>query len=66
MGTRSGVAEITMEEIILPEFSRTKRVSKPLHVDIFDAPDSRYNVIIGRDLLSRLGVVLDFTHQVST
>jgi hypothetical protein len=51
MRTHNGVAAIPMKEITLSEFSRTKRASKPLHVDIFDAPDSRYDVIIGRDLL---------------
>jgi hypothetical protein len=33
-----------MEEINLPEFSRTKQVFQPLHVGISDAPDSHSDV----------------------
>ncbi|KAL7568657.1 hypothetical protein ACA910_021659 [Epithemia clementina (nom. ined.)] len=66
MGTRPNVSEIDLHDIILPEFSRTKRVSTPLWADIFDAPHSRYNIIVGRDLLSRLGVILDFQRGLST
>ena len=59
MGVREGVPAITLEEIILPEFSRTRRITKPIEVGIFDAP-SRYDMIVGRDLLSLLGIVIDF------
>jgi hypothetical protein len=66
IGTHKGVFEITMEEIILPEFSQTKRGSRPLDVDIFDAPNSCYDIIIGRNLLRQLGFLIDFTNQVTT
>ena len=66
MGTRSGVSEILLEDIVLPEFSRTKHVTYPLWVDIYDAPNSRYDIIIGRDLLRRLGVLLDFDRGISS
>ncbi|KAL7562592.1 hypothetical protein ACA910_015462 [Epithemia clementina (nom. ined.)] len=66
MGTRPNVSKIDLHDIILPEFSRTKRVSTPLWADIFDAPHSCYDIIVGRDLLSRLGVILDFQCGIST
>jgi hypothetical protein len=66
MGTYNGVSEITMDEIILPEFSRTKQVSQPLHANIYDAPKSHYNVIIPCNVLKRLGFDIDFTNQVTT
>ena len=66
MGTRSGVSEILLEDIVFPEFSRTKHVTYPLWVDIYDAPNSRYDIIIGRDLLRRLGVLLDFDRGISS
>ena len=66
MGTRSGVSEILLEDLVLPKFSRTKHVTFPLWVDIYDAPNSRYVIIIGRDLLRPLGVLLDFDRGVTS
>ena len=66
MGTRDHVSEILLEDLVLPEFSRTKHISYPLWADIFDAPTCRYDIIIGRDLLRRLGIVLNFHTGLTT
>ena len=65
MGVTTGGSAITLEQMILPEFSRTRRIMKPLEVRLFDSP-SRYDIIIGRDLLSLLGIKLDFEKGVTT
>ncbi|KAL7570254.1 hypothetical protein ACA910_020677 [Epithemia clementina (nom. ined.)] len=66
MGTQPNVSEIDLHDVILPDFSRTKCVSTPLWADIFDAPHSHYDIIVGCDLLSRLRVILDFQRGTST
>lgn len=60
MGTRSQVHAIELREIILPEFSRTRRISTLIMADVFDAPQCRYDVIVGRDILTTIGIDLDF------
>ena len=66
MGTRDHVSEILLGDLVLPEFSRTKHISYPLWADIFDAPNCRCDIIIGRDLLRRLGIVLNFNTGLTT
>ena len=66
MGTRDHVSEILLGDLVLPEFSRTKHISYPLWADIFDAPNCRCDIISGRDLLRRLGIVLNFNTGLTT
>ena len=47
-------------DFILPELDPTKIVTWKCHVDDSDDPNPRYDVIIGRDLLSELGMLIDF------
>jgi hypothetical protein len=63
MGTLS---KITMEEITLPEFSRTKRVSQPLHAGISDAPDPTYLSSLTNISFTEIDFIIDFTNQVIT
>ena len=65
MGTRDYTDVIVMEDLVLPEFSRTRHITKPLEVAIFDAL-SRYDIIVSRDLLSLLQIKLDFATGTST
>ena len=49
-------------DFFLPEFSVTKIVTWKCHVD--KSTYSRYNVILGRDLLTALGLDLKFSERL--
>ena len=49
---------ITLKNVILPEFHRTRRLDA-LQAKIFDQ-SCCYNMILGRDLMNDLGIVLNF------
>ena len=49
---------ITLKNVILPEFHRTRRLDA-LQAKIFDQ-SCRYNMILGRDLMNDLCIVLNF------
>ena len=37
-----------------------------IKADVFDSPTFRYDLIIGRDVLERMGIILDFNkHQMT-
>jgi hypothetical protein len=48
--------EIVIEEMTLPEFSSTRRVSGPIRAIVMDQPESSYDIIIGMDLMQTLGI----------
>lgn len=49
---------VMLRDMVLPEFDRNRRIDEqPAY--IFDGP-SRYDVILGRDFLRRIGIKLDF------
>jgi hypothetical protein len=50
---------------ILNEFYESKVIEWILHVDKTFGPH-RYDMIIGRDLMSQLGIILDFDGQIMT
>ena len=62
--TAAGPIETTSKcriQFSLPELSPTRLVTWPVHVDINDRIP--YDMIIGRDLRSELGIMLDFSHH---
>jgi hypothetical protein len=50
---------------ILNEFYENKVIEWTLHVDKTSGPH-RYDMIVGRDLMSQLGIILDFDGQTMT
>ena len=54
-------------EFALPEFSTDKTITWVVHVDERTDPTvSKYDMIIGSDLLSELGIILDYSDAVIT
>lgn len=60
-GTFQTHREVSLLEIILPEFDKGKRID---HVNalVFDAR-CNYDIILGRDFLKRAGIVMDFEKE---
>ena len=53
-------------EFMLPEFSNSKTIKSSVNVDeTHDRSEVRYDVIIGRDILTELGIVFDFNKKIS-
>ena len=50
--------EIQLENVTFPEFSKTRKVGK-MTARLFTA-ECRYDAIIGRDMLTKMGLILDF------
>ena len=54
-------------KFLLPEFNQTKEISWTCHMDnATPANTTRYNMIIGRDLLQALGFIIDFHDHTMT
>ena len=47
--------------MLLPEFDKTKRINGS-EVFVFDSP-CRYNIILGQDILHKIGLNLDFSEK---
>jgi RNase H-like domain found in reverse transcriptase/Reverse transcriptase (RNA-dependent DNA polymerase)/Integrase zinc binding domain len=60
-GSFTTVTKTTMD-LIFPEFSLTRVVHAELHIT--DQTLSGYDMILGRDMLSELGLVLDFSRNM--
>ena len=60
-GTFTSNQEIQLEQVMLPEFFKTRKVDY-VQAKIFTTP-CRYNMILGRDLLNDLGIILDFKNK---
>jgi hypothetical protein len=54
--TRHSTQIVRASGIVLPEFSPTRKVELPVHCQIFDAKDSRYDMILGNNALIPLGI----------
>jgi Reverse transcriptase (RNA-dependent DNA polymerase) len=48
--------EVFIENMTLPEFSSTQRISGPLRVFVMNNNDSKYDLIIGMDVMQILGI----------
>ena len=53
-------------EIVFLELDPTKIVHWEVQVDDLDKPNPRYNMILGRDLLAKLGLTLNFANHTIT
>ena len=60
-GTFTSNQEIQLEQVMLPEFFKTRRIDL-VQAKIFTTP-CRYDMILGRDLLNDLGIILDFKNK---
>ena len=63
-GTFSSNKELTFYNAILPEFYRSRHINK-ISTKIFHQK-CRYDMITGRDLLNKLGIVLNFNDKTIT
>ena len=64
-GTFSSSQELSLEQLVFPEFFQ-HRMLEETKARIFQGEDCRYDIIFGRDVLRRLGVVLDFEEELMT
>ena len=60
-GTFTSNQEIQLEQVMLPEFLKTRKVDH-VQAKIFTTP-CQYDMILGRDLLNDLGIILDFKNK---
>ena len=61
-GVMSSNETATIQRIKCPEFNR---IIHDLTGDVFDSPTCRYDIILGRRDIAKLGIKLDFsTHQI--
>jgi hypothetical protein len=51
---------------LLPEFNLTKSISWKFHVDDQSKVPDTFGMIIGQDLLGKLGVILNFNDKTDT
>jgi hypothetical protein len=51
---------------LLPEFILKKQITWEFHVDDRSKPSDTYGMIIGRDLLGKLGIILNFNDKTVT
>lgn len=52
----AGVRAVILENLTLPEFSSTQKVTGPIRAIIMDNDDTPHDLIIGMDLLQALGI----------
>ena len=60
-GSFSSQYVVSLENIVLPEFDRNKRIDHQ-QVFVFDGP-CRYDLILGRDFCRKAGIHLDLEHS---
>ena len=58
-GTLSAREAVTLGKLYLPAFSGTRYIGQ-IQALVFDAPNVRYDLILGRNFLRQLGMILDF------
>jgi len=64
-GSGQVTEEVALEDMILPEFSRTLRINDRFRCYVMDNNDIPYDVILGRDFLMSVGIdVLHSTQEV--
>ena len=60
-GSFSSSQEVTLNQVHLPEFHRTHTITT-MKARIFEA-NCRYDLILGQDMLSSLGIVINFANK---
>ena len=63
-GTYSSPKYVKARNMSFPEFYKTRKIPF-LQIRLFDSPSSRYDVIVGRDVLAH-GFILDHARRVVT
>ena len=63
-GTFSSNQELTLSNTLFPEFHRARSIDN-IQAKIFDQP-CQYDMIVGCDLMSELGIILDFKNKTIT
>ena len=63
MGSFDSSSTALLEEIKFPQFGNC--IIGSIKADVFDSPGSRYDIIVGRDILLRMGISLDFQSKVT-
>jgi hypothetical protein len=58
-GILSSKRAVYMKDIVMPDFVRTRHIDG-ITAHVFGAADCRYDVILGRDYLSNIGLILNF------
>ena len=63
-GTFSSSESVMLSQVKFPELSNNN--IGDIKTDVFDSPTCRYDLIKGRDVLERMGIILDFNkHQMT-
>jgi len=60
-GTFTSKLAVSLGNLVLPEFDRNKTIDSQMAL-VFDG-DSRYDVILGRNFLHKMGMRIDFEHK---
>ena len=60
-GSFSSSQEVTLQQVLLPEFHRTHEITT-MKAHIFEA-NCQYDLILGQDMLSSLGIVINFANK---
>ena len=63
MGSFDSSSTALLEEIKFPQFGNC--IIGSVKADVFDSPGCRYDIIVGRDVLLRMGISLDFQSKVT-
>lgn len=58
-GTMTTQRMVWLDDISLPEFDKSKRIDGGRYALVFDAP-CKYDMIVGRDLLQKIGLTMSF------
>ena len=61
MGGQFETADVCKTQLCLPELNSTALINVELHIT---KQDSKYDVILGRDLCCQLGIVIDFERSL--
>ena len=63
-GTFSSNQELTLSNMLFPEFHRSRNINN-IQVKILEQP-CWYDMILGHDLMNKLGIILDFKNKTIT
>ena len=55
--------KLILNDAYLPEFHRHRRIRR-VDVNVFNNPECRYDMLLGRDILSQLGIIVDFKEHI--
>ena len=62
MGSFDSSSSVQLQEVKFPQFANC--IIGTVKADVFDSPGCRYDIIVGRDVLLRMGIKLDFRSKL--